>query len=107
MTAAGLHSLFRHHRQTTSVTKANPHRFRHTFASNMVRAGISLPGLMQLLGHAHIQTTISSSLQSAQHVMEMFRRTLPEGSDRRLLDRLANRLTKIAAQIRKLNQPEE
>jgi hypothetical protein len=38
--------------------------------------------------------------------MEMFRRTLPEGSDRRLLDRLANRLTKIAAQIRKLNPTE-
>jgi site-specific recombinase XerC len=29
LTAAGLRSLFRHHRQTTGVTKANPHRFRH------------------------------------------------------------------------------
>src|ERR1700752_2320263 len=34
MTAAGLRSLFRHHRQTTGVTIANPHRFRHTFASD-------------------------------------------------------------------------
>jgi hypothetical protein len=50
---------------------------------------------------------ILHSLQSAQHVMEMFRRTLPEGFDRRLLDRLTNRLTKIAAQIRKLNPPDE
>ena len=33
MTAAGLRSLFRHHRQTTSVGHANPHRFRHTFAT--------------------------------------------------------------------------
>jgi len=39
--------------------------------------------------------------------MEMFRRTLPEGFDRRLLDRLTNRLTKIVAQIRKLNPPDE
>jgi integrase/recombinase XerD len=39
MTAAGLRSLFRYHRQTTGVTKANPRRFRHTFASDMVRAG--------------------------------------------------------------------
>jgi len=38
MTPAGLRSLFRHHRQATSVTQANPHRFRHTFASDMVRA---------------------------------------------------------------------
>ena len=29
MTAAGLRSLFRYHRQTTGVTLANPHRFRH------------------------------------------------------------------------------
>jgi integrase len=29
MTAAGLRSLFRHHRHTTGVPLANPHRFRH------------------------------------------------------------------------------
>jgi site-specific recombinase XerD len=29
MTGAGLRSLFCHHRQTTGVAKANPHRFRH------------------------------------------------------------------------------
>jgi integrase len=58
MTPAGLRSLFRHHRQTTGVHIANPHRFRHTFASDMVRAGVSLPALMQLMGHAQIQTTL-------------------------------------------------
>jgi site-specific recombinase XerD len=58
MTPAGLRSLFRHHRRTTGVKKANPHRFRHTFATDMVRAGISLPALMRLMGHANIQTTL-------------------------------------------------
>ena len=58
MTLAGFRSLFRYHRQTTGVTLANPHRFRHTFASDMVRAGVSLPALMQLMGHADIQTTM-------------------------------------------------
>jgi integrase len=58
MTPAGLRSLFRYHRQTTGVAQANPHRFRHTFASDMIRAGISLPALMQLMGHAQIQTTL-------------------------------------------------
>jgi site-specific recombinase XerD len=58
MTLAGLRSLFRHHRQTTGVKLANPHRFRHTFASDMVRAGVSLPALMKLMGHANIQTTL-------------------------------------------------
>jgi integrase len=58
MTRAGLRSLFRYHRQTTSINLANPHRFRHTFASDMIRAGMSLPALMQLMGHADIQTTL-------------------------------------------------
>ena len=58
MTPAGLRSLFRYHRQTTGIQLANPHRFRHTFASDMVRAGISLPALMKLMGHADIQTTL-------------------------------------------------
>ena len=39
-----------------------------------------------------------------KHVLEMFRRTLPQGPERRLLDRLANRLTKITAETRKLKQ---
>jgi integrase len=58
MTPAGLRSLFRYHRRTTGIPLANPHRFRHTFASDMVRAGMSLPALMQLMGHSDIQTTL-------------------------------------------------
>jgi integrase len=58
MTRAGLRSLFRHHRQTSSIRLANPHRFRTTFASDMIRAGMSLPALMKLMGHANIQTTL-------------------------------------------------
>src|ERR1700739_4525062 len=58
MTPAGLRSLFRHHRQTTSIKLANPHRFRTTFASDMIRGGMSLPALMQLMGHSDIQTTL-------------------------------------------------
>lgn len=58
MTLSGLRSLFRYHRKSTGIKLANPHRFRHTFASDMVRAGISLPALMQLMGHADIETTL-------------------------------------------------
>jgi len=58
MTPAGLRSLFRHHRRQSRVSLANPHRFRHTFGSDMVRAGVSLPALMLLMGHSHIHTTM-------------------------------------------------
>jgi integrase len=42
------------------------------------------------------------SLLDTQHVMEMFRRSLPAGASRATLDRLSNRLTKIVAESRKL-----
>lgn len=128
-------------------TRIVPHQLRHTYGTEMLRAGVSLPVLMKLLGHKspnmtmrylevslldvehefqlarqqprHLLPTpkipsVSSaspdlsgllgSLQVAQHVLEMFRRTLPLGPARRLLNRLANRLTKIAAEARKLDQ---
>ena len=72
MTSAGLRSLFRHHRRTTGVAQANPHRFRHTFATDMIRAGISLPALMQLMGHAKIQTTLVYVQLSAQDVYQQY-----------------------------------
>ncbi len=114
----------------------------------MLRAGVSFPAVMKLLGHQNPEMTlryvevclldlqrefhlacsqprhllpasrlpasISSaqpnlaslldSLHLAQHVLEMFRRTLPQGPDRRLLDRLANRLTKITSETKKLGE---
>jgi site-specific recombinase XerD len=130
------------------ATRIVPHQFRHTFASEMVRAGVSLPVLMKLLGHQSPNMTmryvevslldvehefqlarqhprhlipapkkvfatshtpdlpgVLASLHVAQHVLEMFRRTLPDAQPRRLLDRLANRLTKIASEARKLGHP--
>jgi integrase/recombinase XerD len=71
---AGLRSLFRYHRKTTGVKIANPHRFRHTFASDMVRAGISLPALMQLMGHADIETTMHYVQVSPQDVYLQYAR---------------------------------
>ena len=78
MTPAGLRSLFRHHRQTTRVKQANPHRFRHTFATDMVRAGISLPALMQLMGHAQIQTTMVYIQLTPQDVWEQYARAVAQ-----------------------------
>ena len=38
--------------------RVTPHRLRHTFASEMLRLGVSLPALMQLLGHKDIRMTL-------------------------------------------------
>jgi integrase/recombinase XerD len=78
MTPAGLRSLFRHHRKTTGIQLANPHRFRHTFASDMVRAGMSLPALMRLMGHADIETTMHYVQVTPQEVYLQYARAVAQ-----------------------------
>lgn len=76
MTKAGLRSLFRHHRAVSTVSKANPHRFRHTFGADMIRAGVSLPALQRLMGHANIETTLLYIQISPQDVYEEYARAV-------------------------------
>jgi site-specific recombinase XerD len=45
-------------RRAGCATHVTPHRLRHTFASEMVRLGVSLPALMQMLGHKDIRMTL-------------------------------------------------
>lgn len=121
-----------------------PHQFRHTYASELLRAGVGLPALMNLLGHVdpdmtmrYLDVTLTDlqrefdlarskprhltpqprtplaslrtgldgvieALLGAQHVMEMFRRTLSNGASRTCLARLSNRLTKIITLAKRL-----
>lgn len=76
LTPAGLRSLFRYHRKTAKVPKANPHRFRHTFGTDMVRAGMSLPALMRLMGHSRIRTTMIYVEISQEDVWNEFQKAL-------------------------------
>ena len=121
-----------------------PHQFRHTYATEMLRSGVSFPVLMKVLGHVdpgmtmryvdvaltdlqrefqlanakprHLapqpKTTsvplcsgldgLIDSLLAVQNRILIYRRSLPNSDDRSRLDRLANRLTKILAETRKL-----
>ena len=120
-----------------------PHRLRHTFASEMLRLGVGLPALMQLLGHKDIRMTlryvqvtqqdlqrefhmarqraalphrvpilsvptssgaadlpgISQALIATRHLLEMFRRQVPNEKTRRRLQRLDRRLLDVAKQL--------
>ena len=59
----------------------------------------------RLQAHAGLDGIIDS-LRTTQHLVEMFRRSLPDGAPRRCLDRVSNRLTKILAITRKLGPAE-
>lgn len=122
---------------------ATPHRLRHTFASEMLRLGVSLPALMQLLGHKDIRMTlryvqvtqqdlqrefhtarqhatrphpvpvlsapncstnsgpvgIRQAIAATRHLLEMYRRGLPDQMAQRRLQRLDHRLLEVAKQL--------
>ena len=113
----------------------------------MLRAGVTFPALMKLLGHTSPEMTMQyldvvltdlqrefelarskprhrvpqppvpsapqrsglhavlDSLHTAQHMLELFGRSLPNGPSRRCLDRLSNRLSKILREARNLTTP--
>jgi integrase len=125
-------------------TQIVPHQLRHTYATEMLRAGVTFPILMKLLGHVDPEMTmryvdialtdlqrefnqarsnpkylipqptasspqlragldgVIDSLIATQHALQIFRRPIPKGDSRSRLDRLANRLSKILREARKL-----
>jgi len=86
MTMAGLRSLFRHRRRDRAVTRANPHRFRHTFGTDMARSGVRLPVLQRLMGHADDTTTLRYIQLSMADIADEYRRAV-EQLQRRYRDR--------------------
>jgi site-specific recombinase XerD len=72
MTLAGLRSLFRRRRRAVTAN-ANPHRFRHTFGADMARAGVGLPILQRLMGHAQASTTLQYINLSMADIAEQYR----------------------------------
>ena len=45
-------------RQTAGIGHVTPHQLRHTFATAMVNAGVSLQSLMALLGHVSAEMSL-------------------------------------------------
>jgi site-specific recombinase XerD len=52
------HSLTETARAAGCTSRITPHRLRHSFATEMVRLGVSLPALMQMLGHKDVRMTL-------------------------------------------------
>jgi site-specific recombinase XerD len=78
MTLAGLRSLFRHRRRVRAFGRANPHRFRHTFGADMARAGVRLPILQRMMGHADASTTLQYIHLSMADIADEYQRAVEE-----------------------------
>jgi site-specific recombinase XerD len=52
--------------------RVTPHRLRHTYASEMIRLGVSLPAVMKLLGHKTIRMTLRYVLVTQRDLQREF-----------------------------------
>jgi len=57
MTRANVNSLVRRLRARTGIAHFTPHVLRHTYATRLLRAGVPIEVVAELLGHASPQTT--------------------------------------------------
>jgi len=78
MTPAGLRSIFRTKRERSKVSSANPHRFRHTFGTDMARCGVRLPVLQKLMGHHSPELTLRYINMSMSDIAEAYFKAVEE-----------------------------
>jgi integrase/recombinase XerC len=74
LTEAGMRRIFRTHRARSGVTRARPHRFRHTYGTELAAAGIDLLVLRELMGHASPETTAGYVHLSAETLAAEYQR---------------------------------
>ena len=68
--------------------RVTPHRLRHTFATEMLRLGVSLPALMQLLGHKDIRMTLRYLQVTQQDLQREFHLARQNATQRHLVPKL-------------------
>lgn len=63
-------------------TRVTPHRLRHTFATELATAGISIPALMRILGHSAVQMTMRYITVTAADVVGQFKKAADKNDGR-------------------------
>jgi integrase len=81
-----------------------PHRLRHTFASEMVRLGMNLPALMQLLGHKDIRMTLRYVLVTQVDLQREYFKARRNASDPHRVPVISSASTPTAASLPGISQ---
>ena len=64
-------------KQANIATPVTPHTLRHSFATHMLRGGMNLRHVQELLGHANISTTQVYTQIANEHVRQVYDKAHP------------------------------
>lgn len=84
ITPRAVQLLLKNYVQDAGVDRTtSPHTLRHSFATLSIERGANVKAVSQLLGHAHVSTTLALYTHlSASHVRQVFRLFHPRNPDR-------------------------
>ena len=85
-------------------SRVTPHRLRHSYATEMLRLGISLPALMQLLGHKDIRMTLRYVQVTHQDLQREFHQARQNAAQRHPLPMLPARQETLRADLPGIRQ---
>jgi site-specific recombinase XerD len=77
----GLQALVRSYGQRARIAGLSPHRLRHHFCRSLLRAGIDIVTVRDLMGHASVATTQLYGASSAQDMRAAVERLTQRGAD--------------------------
>lgn len=76
LTVAGIEKILKRLGDLAGVRKVHPHRFRRTMATNVLRKGMPLEEVKELLGHTKLDTTMIYCTVSKENVKHSHQRLM-------------------------------
>src|SRR3989441_7822691 len=78
LTRQGFWLILKGYAKAANLSKdITPHTLRHSFATNMLRGGMPLRNVQEMLGHANISTTQVYTHLTSEHVREVYEKAHP------------------------------
>ena len=78
LTRQGFWLILKGYAKAANLSSAiTPHTLRHSFATHMLRGGMPLRNVQEMLGHANISTTQVYTHLTSEHVREVYERAHP------------------------------
>ena len=78
LTRQGFWLILKHYAKEANIASpVTPHTLRHSFATHMLRGGMNLRHVQELLGHANISTTQVYTQVANEHVRQVYEKAHP------------------------------